>query len=69
LRKKLDDLIKAIKKPNIRLTKWSMKPIWAGPELMFLHLKAMNDLIELKEKNEWDWDYILNLSEADFPIK
>lgn len=46
-----------------------MKPIWGGSSLTFLHLRAMKDLLELKETKDWNWDYVLNLSEADFPLK
>ena len=54
---------------NIEIAKWSMKPIWGGASLLKVHLKLLKDLIEMKHNNIWDWDYFINLSESDFPIK
>lgn len=62
-------MIKKLKLPNLKLTSWSMQPIWGGSSLTYLHLRAMKDLLDLKAKENWNWDYVLNLSEADFPIK
>lgn len=52
---------------NVKIANWSYATIWGGAELLDMHLKAMEDLIELHSK--WKWDFILNLSETDFPIK
>ena len=46
-----------------------MQPIWGGASLVFMHLRAMKDLVEFKSTQEWNWDYVINLSEADFPLK
>lgn len=54
---------------NIRFTKWSIKPVWSGAKILQVHLKALKDLIELKKSKTWDWDYFINLSESDFPIR
>jgi hypothetical protein len=29
----------------------------------------MADLVKLKMNNQWDWDYMINLSESDYPLK
>lgn len=52
---------------NIEFANWCMSTIWGGASLLSMHLKSMKDLI-LKKRN-WTWDYILNLSESDFPVK
>ena len=68
--KELEDELKGTSLArNIRVANWSMATIWGGSSLLTMHLKAMTDLVKLKEANEWDWDYIINLSEADYPIK
>ncbi len=54
---------------NILLSNWSMQPVWAGTSLLFMHLRAMKDLLKMRSSNQWNWDYIINLSEADFPIR
>ena len=54
---------------NIRVANWSMATIWGGSSLLTMHLKAMTELVKLKSSKIWDWDYIINLSEADYPIK
>lgn len=69
MKNKLERLVNDLKKTNIRVAEWSMRPIWGGSSLMFMHLRAMKDLLAFKAENKWDWDYVLNLSEADFPIK
>lgn len=62
-------MVQKLNLPNIHLTKWSMAPIWGGSSLLFMQLRCMKDLLEFKTDKKWDWDYVLNLSEADFPIK
>lgn len=46
-----------------------MAPIWGGASLLQLHLRIMNEILELKLNETWNWDYLINLSESDFPIK
>ena len=64
---------------NLRVTDWSMKTLWGSPVLLQMHLRAMQDLLEIKSKGfkcqrggrvrKWNWDFLLNLSETDFPVK
>lgn len=51
--------------PNIRLSRRREASIWGGSSLLQMLLACMTDLLE----TDWDWDFVLNLSESDFPIK
>ena len=73
LRKKLESTIRNLREiknvTNIDTAKWSIRSIWGGSSLLKVHFGMMKDLLELKSNNIWDWDYFINLSESDFPIK
>ena len=56
-------------KKNFYLSNWSYPTIWGGSSLLEMHLKAMKELVLMKENKIWNWDFVLNLSESDFPIK
>ncbi|XP_041362874.1 xylosyltransferase 2-like [Gigantopelta aegis] len=51
---------------NVHLTKTRFSTIWGGASLLQAHLTFMKELMTLKE---WKWDYYINLSESDYPIK
>ncbi|XP_032520548.2 xylosyltransferase oxt isoform X1 [Danaus plexippus] len=51
--------------PNIKLAKKQYSTIWGGASLLTMLLTSMKDIL----KNGWEWDYVINLSESDFPIK
>lgn len=51
--------------PNIRLSRNRFSTIWGGASLLQMLLASMNELL----KSDWKWDFIINLSESDFPIK
>lgn len=51
--------------PNVAVTNWRMATIWGGSSLLQMLLKALDDVI----KKEWKWDFFINLSESDYPIK
>lgn len=51
--------------PNIRLTRKRFSSIWGGASLLTMLLSCMKELLEM----DWQWDFVLNLSESDFPIK
>ena len=50
---------------NIELVKKRFATIWGGTSLLEMLLHCFQELLELP----WDWDYVLNLSESDYPIK
>ncbi|XP_022243478.1 xylosyltransferase 1-like isoform X2 [Limulus polyphemus] len=52
--------------PNIRLSRWRLSTIWGGASLLQMLLQCICDLLAFRN---WKWDYVLNLSESDFPIK
>lgn len=51
--------------PNIRLTRKRFSTIWGGASLLEMLLSCMSELLA----TDWNWDFVLNLSESDFPIK
>ncbi|KAG5670975.1 hypothetical protein PVAND_001203 [Polypedilum vanderplanki] len=51
--------------PNVRLSRKRLATIWGGASLLEMLLSCMNSLLE----SDWEWDFVLNLSESDFPIK
>lgn len=50
---------------NIRLARKRFSTIWGGASLLEMLLASMKDLLN----STWSWDFVLNLSESDFPIK
>ena len=44
-----------------------MATIWGGASLLQMLLKAIRDLEYVL--TDWNWDYFINLSESDYPIK
>ena len=52
--------------PNAAVAPWSMATIWGGASLLKMLLKCMEDLMA---KKDWKWDFFINLSESDYPIK
>ncbi|XP_073968810.1 xylosyltransferase oxt [Rhodnius prolixus] len=54
-----------MKFPNVRLSRRRHPTIWGGASLLTMLLEAMTHLVE----SDWDWDFIINLSESDLPLK
>lgn len=54
---------------NIRIADWSMETIWGGSSLLKMHLRVMHELKQLRDEEKWNWSYLINLSESDFPLK
>ncbi|XP_068605484.1 LOW QUALITY PROTEIN: xylosyltransferase 1-like [Brachionichthys hirsutus] len=52
--------------PNIRVTPWRMSTIWGGASLLTMYLRSMEDLLKM---SDWSWDFFINLSAADYPIR
>lgn len=61
--KKLDYL------ENVHVSSWSMATMWGGASLLQMHLRVFEELQSMKTSGMWNWDFVLNLSESDFPIK
>lgn len=53
--------------PNIRLTRKRFSTIWGGASLLQMLLSCMRELLE--EHSDWRWDFVINLSESDYPVK
>lgn len=51
---------------NIRLARKRYSTIWGGASLLKMLLESMKDLLR---KTSWQWDFVINLSESDFPVK
>uniref|UniRef100_A0AAG5D7T0 protein xylosyltransferase n=1 Tax=Anopheles atroparvus TaxID=41427 RepID=A0AAG5D7T0_ANOAO len=52
--------------PNIRLSRKRFSSIWGGASLLQMLLSTMEYLLH---ESGWKWDFVLNLSESDFPLK
>uniref|UniRef100_A0A182LRE1 protein xylosyltransferase n=1 Tax=Anopheles culicifacies TaxID=139723 RepID=A0A182LRE1_9DIPT len=52
--------------PNIRLARKRFSSIWGGASLLQMLLSCMEYLLY---ESDWHWDFVLNLSESDFPLK
>ncbi|XP_061625737.1 xylosyltransferase 1 [Phyllopteryx taeniolatus] len=52
--------------PNVRVTPWRMATIWGGASLLTMYLRSMADLLSMRD---WSWDFFINLSAADYPIR
>ena len=50
----------------MRMTPWRMATIWGGASLLKVYLQCMQDLFAMED---WKWDFFINLSESDFPIR
>lgn len=56
----------ATRYPNVRVTPWRMSTIWGGASLLNMYLRSMEDLLNMAD---WSWDFFINLSAADYPIR
>ena len=52
--------------PNVRLASRRLSTIWGGASLLTMLLNCMQELLSF---TDWRWDFFLNLSESDFPVK
>ncbi|KAF5304046.1 hypothetical protein FQA39_LY01831 [Lamprigera yunnana] len=50
---------------NIRLTRKRFCTIWGGASLLQMLLSTMQELLA----SNWQWDFVVNLSESDYPAK
>ena len=49
---------------NIKLSRERFSSIWGGASLLSVLLSSMKELLDYA-----NWDFVINLSESDFPIK
>ncbi|CAL8122666.1 unnamed protein product [Orchesella dallaii] len=54
---------------NVRFMKNRRATIWGGASLLTVLLSGMKDLVTNADEWNWEWDYVINLSESDFPLK
>jgi len=52
--------------PNVLVAPWRMSTIWGGASLLTMYLRTMQDLLKMAD---WSWDFFINLSAADYPIR
>lgn len=52
---------------NVYLPPWRMATIWGGASLLQMLLKALEELEYVL--TDWSWDFFINLSESDYPLK
>ncbi|XP_054264373.1 xylosyltransferase oxt-like isoform X2 [Macrosteles quadrilineatus] len=50
---------------NVRLSRRRHSTIWGGASLLTMLLESMRELVDA----DWEWDFVINLSESDFPVK
>ncbi|CAG9819354.1 unnamed protein product [Phaedon cochleariae] len=60
------ELLPLEKLPNVRLTRKRFATIWGGASLLEMLRSCMWELLN---KEDWKWDFVINLSESDFPVK
>ena len=53
-------------KDNVRMVETRFTTIWGGSSLLSMLLTCISQLLLIKE---WKWDFVLNLSESDYPVK
>lgn len=51
---------------NVRLARKRFAPIWGGSSLLASILSCFEDIFTVWKD---DWDFVVNLSETDFPLK
>ncbi|UJR31492.1 hypothetical protein I4U23_018981 [Adineta vaga] len=56
----------SLKYSNIRLTRKRYPTTWGSSTLLDAHLSAFKDIFE---EFKWNFSFIINLSESDFPLK
>jgi len=54
---------------NVRFMANRKATIWGGASLLTVLLNGMEELTNHAKEWGWEWDYVINLSESDFPLK
>ena len=53
---------------NVRLCRQRLATIWGGASLLTVLLNSLRELLTMSDWSS-SWNYVINLSESDFPIK
>ena len=69
LKEEIDKIFDKLPKKNIHVSSWSMRVNWGTNAFLEMYLKVLKDLVKFKTEKIWEWDFVINLSESDFPIK
>ena len=70
LRREITNVLKLLNRTNLKIAPWSLASSWGSSLHLQGYLRALGDLLQFKNENlNWNWDFVLNLSESDFPIK
>lgn len=51
---------------NVRVVTNRIATIWGGASLLQMLLQTMSEALDMPD---WHWDFYLNLSESDYPVK
>ena len=51
---------------NVRVVHNRIGTIWGGSSLLQMLLQTMREALDM---TDWHWDFYLNLSESDYPVK
>jgi protein xylosyltransferase len=51
---------------NVYVTMRRFATIWGGTSLLTMLIESFRDLLN---KKDWNWDFVINLSESDYPLK
>lgn len=51
---------------NVRVVSNRIATIWGGASLLQMLLQTMAEALSM---SDWHWDFYLNLSESDYPVK
>ena len=51
---------------NVYVTMQRFATIWGGTSLLTMLIESFRDLLN---KKDWNWDFVINLSESDYPLK
>ena len=51
---------------NVRVVENRRATIWGGASLLQMLLQTMREALDM---TDWHWDFYLNLSESDYPLK
>ena len=51
---------------NVRMVKNRRPGIWGGVSVLEMLIASMEELLRM---DDWKWDFVLNLSESDYPVK